>query len=99
MDKSGLWDMKKSVNNFWKRSFELNVNGYMAPKIVTVHKNRLPTGATARAMVKKTIVGMVGEAKTPFLWRCLWVFRSLRYFVRFVSAFTKRKSFRVGCLF
>ena len=60
------------------------------------HKNRLPKGAIARAMAKKAIVGMVGEARTPFLYRCLWVFSLFRLFVWSVSAFTKRKSFRVG---
>ena len=62
-------------------------------------KNKLPKGAIARAMVKKTIVGMVGEASTPFLYSCLLAFRSLLYVVRSVSAFINRRGFRVGCPF
>jgi hypothetical protein len=41
----------------------------------------------------------VGEASTPFLYRCLWVFRLFRCFVVSVSAFISRNGFRVGCPF
>ena len=39
--------------------------------MVIVQKNRLPKGAIARAVVKRAMVGMVGEASAPFLYRCL----------------------------
>ena len=71
----------------------------MMPIRVTIQVNRFPKGAMARAVVKKAMVGMVGEARIPFLYRCLWAFRSLRCFVWSVSAFTKRKSFLTGCPF
>ena len=44
----------------------------MVPKSVIIQRNRLPKGVIARAVVKKAMAGMVGEASIPFLYRCLW---------------------------